>query len=183
MSGCLSTGPSRPRVRQELSDIQTRTPSPSRKGSSLRIACSPSTPSTTQGSGATPRITVSLAAGPPDSGDSDHLHSPRSNVNSSDCDSDSDTHLVHLRARTRHNLLLSGKLSRSLEAMDERRGQSPHPPPSASKERRAYRPVSSRSMEDLEKAATVLRFTEHEEEVQQLLSSVLPPKGVHHGKT
>ena len=129
-------------------------------------------------------------AAAPDNGsncDSDHFHSPRSssNLNSSDCsDSDSDTHLVHLRARTRRNLLLSGKLSRSLEVMDERRHHSPHPPPSASSERRAYRPVSSRSMESLEKAASVLRFTEHEQKVQQLLSSVLPPaKGVRHGKT
>nr|KAG5711862.1 hypothetical protein BaRGS_026303 [Batillaria attramentaria] len=118
----------------------------------------------------TPHITVSSADNNDNDNNSDHFGSPRTVCSSDGCDSDSDTHLVHLRSRTRRNMLLSQKLSRSLEVMTEKRERSPQP--SASKERRPYRPVSSRSMEDLKKAACVLKNTEHEGMVQQLLSSV-----------
>merc|ERR1712012_538332 len=75
----------------------------------------------------------------------------------------------HLGAKTKHNMELSRKLSHSLEVLSHKRGTSPHG---------GRRPVSPAAMEELEKAAIILRGTPHAKEVEHLMASVMPSRSL-----
>ncbi|KAK6182822.1 hypothetical protein SNE40_010416 [Patella caerulea] len=72
----------------------------------------------------------------------------------------------HLKIKTRHNLLMSDKLSKNLQKLEERKRERSLSPC------RDMRPVSAKSLENLYLAANVLRGTEHGAEAKHLLETV-----------
>lgn len=98
------------------------------------------------------------------------LNVPEIKVSDETSDSNLDNEVTltfdpHVRLHTRQNIQTSRRLSRSLERRERNRCTSPLAVTNLVS-------VSSRSIENLHKAACVLKNTQHEGDVQALLSSV-----------